>query len=236
MIQKPRSYSFILIGAVLTAGCGNPVQETAAHKIADALPRVLGPAAHYDVQVNGDPFALTRGRARAVHIQGEGVQLSPTLTLDTLDINAKDIAFDPKNRKLTHIGETTFTASLGQTNLDRCLAASKPLLPGLVVTLLPDKVEAHVPVTFLGLQTTAALAGSFRPNADDPSKLDFMTSGAQLGSVPLPAGLINLATESVNPVIDLSGLKAPLTVTDSSVTDSRIILSGTASLQDLVQP
>ena len=236
MIPNRLKFGIAFAGASLMSGCGHPVQETAAHKIADVLPSVLGPAAHYDVQVSGDPFALARGRARAVHIQGEDVQISPALTLDTLNANAEDVSFDTKTRRLSHVGGTTFTASLGQTNLDHYLSQSKPLLPGLVVTLLPETVAVRVPIKFMGLQTTAALAGSLRPNSDNPSSLDFVTSGAQIGFVPLPPSLVNLAIASVNPVVDLSDLKAPLTVTDGHVADSRIELSGTADLQGLIRP
>lgn len=215
-------------------GCGHPVQETAAHKIADILPSVLGPAVHYDVQVDADPFALARGRARAVHVQGIGVQVSPSLTLDTLTADVQDVSFDTKTRKLSHLGQTAFTASLGQENLSRYLSQSKPLLPGLVVTLLPDAVEAQVPVSALGLQTTAELSGFLRPDPADPSKLDFIANAAQIGPVPVPASLVNLALDTVNPLLDLSVLKAPLAVTDAKVQDSRLVLSGTADLSGLV--
>ena len=222
--------------ALSFCGCGHPVQETAAHKIADRLPSVLGPAAHYDVQVDGDPFALARGRARAVHVQGVGVQISPTLTLDTLNADVRDVSFDTKTRRLSHLGETTFTASLGQDNLSRYLAQFKPRLPGLIVTLLPDSVEAQIPVSALGLHTTAALSGSFRPDSADPSRLDFAADGAQIGPVPLPASLVNLALDSVNPLVDLSDLRVPLTVTDAKVQNRRLVLSGTADLSGLVPP
>jgi hypothetical protein len=217
---------------MLMSGCGHPVQETAAHKIADALPSRLGPAAHYDVQVEGNPFALARGRAHAVHIQGQEVEISPFLTLDTLTAEADDVSFDTKTRQLSHIGRTTFTASVGQTNLDRYLAHSKPMLPELAITLLPSAIEARIPVSVLGIQTTATLSGLFRPSADNPNTLDFVANGAQIGFVPLPPGLVNLAIASINPVVDLSGLKAPLTVTETHVTDSRLVLSGNVSLHD----
>jgi len=69
----------------LGMGCGASSPQTiAAHKISDALPRVLGPARHYDVKVGGDALALARGRARSVHVHGQDVQLTPTLTVDTL--------------------------------------------------------------------------------------------------------------------------------------------------------
>lgn len=224
----------ISAGAAVFLGCGHPVQETAAHKIADILPSVLGPAQHYDVQVDADPFALARGRARAVHVQGVGVQISPSLTLDTLNADVQDVSFDTKTRTLTHLGRTAFTASLGQASLSRYLAQSKPLLPGLVVSLLPDAVEAQVPVSALGVQTTAELSGTLRPDPADPSRLDFVAGSAQIGRVPVPAGLVNIALDTVNPLLDLSVLKAPLTVTDAKVQNSRLALSGTADLSGLV--
>ncbi len=226
----------LLVGIAFLTGCGHPVQETAAHKIADVLPSALGPAAHYDVQVDGDPFALARGRARAVHVQGVGVQLSPSLTLDSLHADVQDVSFDTKTRKLSHLGQTAFTASLGQENLSRYLAQSKPLLPGLVVSLLPNVIEAQVPVSALGLQTSAQLSGSLRPDPADPRRLDFVANAAQVGNVPVPSSLVNLALDSVNPLLDLSGLKAPLAVKEAKVQDRQLVLSGTADLSGLAPP
>ena len=236
MIPKPVKFSAAVGTVLVFAGCGHPVQETAAHKIADRLPSVLGPAVRYDVQVDADPFALARGRARAVHVQGVGVQLSPSLTLDTLSADVSDVSFDTKTQKLSHLGQTSFTASLSQASLTRYLAGTKPRLPGLEVTLLPDAVEARVPVSAFGVQTVAALSGSLRPNPNDPQRLDFVASGAQLGRVPVPAALVNLALDAVNPLLDLSGLKAPLTVTDAKISSAKLVLSGTANLSGLVPP
>ena len=221
------------LSVLALAGCAHPVQQTAAHKIADALPSVIGPAVRYDVQVDGDPFALVRGRARGVHIQGQSVQLSLELTVDTLNADAEDVSFDRSTRKLTYVGQTRFTATLSQVHLAAYLAASKPLLPGLVVTLRTDDVAASVPVTFLGLHTTALLAGTVRPSLTDPTRLDFVANGAQIGVVPLPAGLINLALDQLNPVITLAGLRVPLSVTQAEIKEGRLVLGGTADLNGL---
>lgn len=236
MISKPLSFIAATLAATAFVGCGHPVQETAAHKIADRLPSVLGPALRYDVQVDADPFALARGRARTVHVQGVSVQLSQALTLDTLTADVSDVSFDTKTQRLSHLGLTAFTASLSQGNLSRYLAQSRVHLPGLEVTLLPDTVEARVPVSALGFQTTAALSGSLRPNLDNPQRLDFVATGAQVGPVPVPAVLVNLALDTLNPLIDLATLKAPLTVTDARVSNSKLVLSGTANLSGLVPP
>ena len=222
----------LIITLCLSGGCGHPVQETAAHKIADALPQLLGPAARYDVQVDGDPFALSRGRAQAVHIQGLDVQMTPTVTLDTLRLDATDVSFDKATRQIAHIGGTAFMATMSQEHLTEYLAHTK-LLPGLVVTLRADDLEAQVPVTFLGLHTTAKLSGNLRPDTQEPNKLDFTANGAQVGILPLPAMLINLAAGEINPLLDLSGLKAPVTVDSTTVSNGVLTLRGQARLESL---
>ena len=236
MTPNPTRILSLSVALVALAGCAHPVQETAAHKIADILPSLLGPAAHYDVQVDGDPFALSRGRARAVHIQGEQVQLSPSLTLDTLNADVRDVSFSRETRRLDHVGQAEFTATLSQEHLTAYLARSKPLLPGLVVTLRPDDVQARVPVRFLGMETTAALSGTFAPDADEPSKLEFVTNGARVGIVPLPAGLVNLAVNQLNPVLSLTGLKAPLSINRAGIANSQLTLGGTVNLNGLIRP
>ncbi len=230
-----RPVLLLLAVSALTCGCGHPVQETAAHKIADVLPSVIGPAARYDVQVDGDPFALARGRARAVHIQGQEVQIGPSLTLDTLNADAKDVSFSSETRRLEHIGSTSFTATLGQSNLSAYLAQTKPLLPGLVVTLAESGVQARVPVAFLGIQTTAALTGTLTPSASEAGKLDFQTDSAHLGIVPLPPALVNLALDQLNPLVDLTHLRVPLIVSHAGVIQGRLTLDGTADLNGLVK-
>lgn len=230
------SFFALLVGGILAYGCGHPVQETAAHKIADALPALLGPAAHYDVQVDGDPFALSRGRARAVHIQGQEVQLSPTLTLDTLTADAEDVSFDRQTRRLEHVGPARFTATMDQTHFGTYFSQTKSRFPGLTVIFRSDDVQAQAPVTFLGLQTTASLTGTLSPDATEPSKLDFVANGARVGVVPLPAGLVNLVLDELNPLVNLSGLRVPLTITSAAVVKGRLTLGGTADLQGLTGP
>lgn len=235
LLFKLKSLGFLLGVGFILCGCGHPAQETAAHKIADVLPTVIGPAMHYDVQVDGDPFALARGRARAVHIQGQDVQIAPNLTLDTLNADARDVSFSLETRRLENIGSTSFTATLGQTNLSAYLARTKPLLPGLVVTLGESDVQVHVPVVLLGIQTTAALSGTLTPSTAELGKLDFQTDSAQLGIVPLPAALVNLALGQINPLVDLTHLRVPLNVTHIGVVQSRLTLDGAADLNGLVK-
>lgn len=113
----------VALGAL--AGCQS-AQTTAAHKIADALPRSIGPAAHYDVQVEGDTLALTRGRARRIHVVGQEVQVAPDTTLDVLDIDAHDVSFDTDAKKINKVGRAAFRGTVGQQNLTEYLAHRRP--------------------------------------------------------------------------------------------------------------
>jgi len=216
------------------AGCGGSSPQTvAAHKIADKLPRIIGPARHYDVQVDGDPFAIGRGRAKKVTIDGRNVAMASGLTMDRLTIEADDVSFDVKSRTLQHIGRVTFMARLGQLNLDKYLARIKPDMPGLSIKLRWDDMEVAVPVEVASLMTTARLSGTLTPSRAGSDKLDFQGNKASVGVVPVPSKIIDLALDSINPVLDLSGIRFPVSITNTSVDRGSIILRGTATIDKL---
>jgi len=235
-MQRDGLIGLIMATILVLAGCGSPLRDTAAHKIADALPSVLGPASHYEVQVDGDQFALTRGRLRAVHIVGTDVQLTPSLTVDMFDAVVQDVSFSRATRRLTHVGQTDLTVTIGQEDLTAYLARAKPRPAGLLVTLRESDLSARVPVTFLGMRTSATLIGTLSPSDAEPGKLDFIDHSARFSIVPLPAALVNLALEILNPVIEFTGLRVPLTITQAAVVHHRLVLTGMADLNGLVPP
>ena len=226
----------VLGSAVILAisGCGGSSPQTvAAHKIADRLPRIIGPARHYDVQVDGDPFAIGRGRARKVTIDGRNVVMASGLTMDRLTIEADDVSFDVKSRTLQHIGHVSFMARLGQLNLDKYLSHIKPNLPELSIKLRWDDMEVAAPVEVASLTTTARLSGTLTPSQAGPDKLDFLGNKASVGVVPVPSKIISLALERINPVLNLSGSRFPVSITSAAVDRGSIILRGTATIDKL---
>lgn len=215
-------------------GCtGSSPQTIAAHKIADRLPRIIGPARRYVVQVDGDPFAIGRGRARRIDIDGRDVVMASGLTMDRLTIEADDVSFDVKSRTLQHVGHVSFMGRLGQRNLDNYIARIKPDPPGLSITLRWDDMEVAVPVEVASLTTTARLSGTLIPSRSGPDKLDFVANKASVGIVPVPAKVVNLALDRLNPVLDLSGRRFPVSVTGADVDRGSIVLRGTASIDAL---
>ena len=226
------TWRWLALFPLLLTGCASP-QTTAAHKIADALPRALGPARRYDVHVEGDTFALARGHARRIHIVGEDVTVAPNITLDTLDIDARGVSFDPRSQRLTHVDQATFTGTVGQENLDRFIGTHHQALPGLVVSLRDTDAAAELPINVPGLHTEATVSGALSPDTREPDHLDFIADGASVGALPIPAGLVNAALRLVNPVFDLAQIKIPVTVTQVIIVHGQIVLQGTANLNGL---
>ncbi len=227
-----RNKAAIALLCLLPTGCGvgRSAQTIVAHKIADALPQALGPAAHYDVQVSGDALGLARGRARGVLIQGQDVQMTPAVTLDALTLNARDIVFDAKSRQVQSIGSASFAASLGQAHLTEYLLRVRP---NLSVTLGADDMTATLPVAFGPVHTTVAVRGTLTPTTPGASTLDFVADRGRLGVLPVPAFAVNAALAAVNPILDLSRVKAPVGVQSADVVGGLLTIRGTAQLDAL---
>jgi len=224
--------AFLLAGTL--NGCGSLSPQTvAAHKISDALPQILGPAAHYEVRVQGDTMALTRGRARNVHVEGRDVQLSPTITVDTLTFDAQDVSFDTKAKKLQKVGPVAFVGTMDQTHLESYLGKVKlsKILQGLRVKLRARDVQAQVPVNAGPIHTAVTVYGNPAPNGQDARTINFVVDKARLGFLPVPAVLFNQALKEVNPIVDLSAVRVPIKVQSTSVEGGKLVLRGTAKIE-----
>jgi len=219
------------IAACFSTGCGpNSPHTMAAHKIADALPDVIGPAKHYDVSVEGDPLAIARGHARRVKIDGKDVLLAPSLTMNELHVDADDLALNTKTRQVEHAGHVEFTGVVGQIHLDQYIAHRTPVIKGLAVQIRWTDLEATIPVSAVGINTTVRIDGTLTPSRFGPDKLDFVPSGGDVGIVPVPKRLMELAVDRLNPVMDLSTLKFPVTLESAKAMNGRLYVTGSTTL------
>ena len=117
---------FLTISVTLTGcGIGSP-SRIAAEKIANGLPGIVGPAAHYDVTVDGDSGAIMRGRAKRVRIEGTDVQVSPELTMSHISLDARDLEFNMDSHTLERAGPITFTGLISQENVTDYLSKTRP--------------------------------------------------------------------------------------------------------------
>jgi hypothetical protein len=192
------------------------------------LPSVLGPADGYDVHIDGSLFSLARGHAKRVEIKGTDVQISQGLVLDSVKIDALDASFDTKAQRIKNIGKIEFTGTISQAHLTDYLTHHPTKVPGIQVLLRWSDVEAQVPISTI--RTTGILDGTLAPSRRGHDKIDFTVSQARMGKLPLPASLVNWAVDHLNPVVDLSGLKVPISLDRVEVHQGLMTLTGTAGL------
>ncbi len=229
-INRRSRLLLLTLPCLLLFGCGASPRRLAAGKIADALPAALGPADHYAVRVDGGPLDLARGRARHVHVDGKQVQVTSSIRLDALTLDAHGVQFDTKAKHLERADSADAVAVMGQENLTAYLQKAKPKLTGLKVTLRKRDAEGQIPITVLGLSTTVTLTGIPTVSASGADKLDFTATEASIGRIPVPAAAVNLALRQINPLLDLSTLRYPLAVRQASIESGHIVVRGTVDL------
>src|SRR4051812_20666944 len=115
-----------LLALVALTGCTRTINRTAERRIRDALPGYIGPARVWNAHVDNPAERTVRGRLARVTIDGEGVQLRQTIVCDTLHIEMRDVEVDSRHNRLRSVGETTFTAVIGEVSLNDYLRANPP--------------------------------------------------------------------------------------------------------------
>ena len=93
-----------------------------------------------------------------------------------------------------------------------------------------------MPLNYGPLHTSASVAGTLAPETSAGDMLDFTADSARLSILPVPAFLVNRTLAEINPVVDLSGLKVPISVQSTQIENGVLILRGTADLDALTVP
>jgi len=74
--------------------------------------------------------------------------------------------------------------------------------------------------------------GSLAPSASGSDKLNFVPSGGDIGPVPIPHKLIDIAMNRINPVLDLSNLKFPIKLSSAKAVNGTLVVEGTTTLAE----
>lgn len=226
-----------LLPLAAAAGCGRVVEGKAEGAIRDMLPRYVGPADKYAVDVGGKTSAMTRGRFRRVRIDGTNVRLTPQLTVAALGLDLTDVAVDPRAGRLEAVGAAGFSARIAEPELNRYVGDRRPGMRDLRVSCGTDgllTVRARPEV--LGYPTLPVqVRGTLRPR-EDGARLDFVPDSARVSVVPLPRFVVDHLVGRLNPVVDLSeGVALPVTVRSTSVQAGALTLTGVLPPDELLR-
>ena len=196
--------------AILIGGCaGAVVRPTVEDAIKRSLPDYIGPAKHYDVKTSGSATEILGGKLDSLRIEGEEVQVDPELTITKLLIEMKDVRVDTGTRAMKSVGSTAIRATISEAAVNKYIVARRGS-SDLSVKLERGKIEVLFTPRVGGIGVPLSVTGKLAITGGD--KVNFEADAASMGRIPVSAYVINRALAAVNPVIDLSTMKFPVTL------------------------
>lgn len=236
-MQSGASYFCLLTSAfclLLLPSCTRTINRSAERRIRDALPGYIGSARVWNAHIDNPAERTIRGRLARVTIDGEGVHLRQTIVCDTLHIEMRDAVVDTGKNRLRSVGETTFTAVIGEASLNDYLR-SAPTPPGEPtrvrhVDLRQGRMTASATRWLLGRDWPYTV--TVEPRLASPTKLEFDPDRMNVAGlrVPLPVTVLRWFARRLDQGFDFSTLPFPVRISTFQVEQGRITVSGTADV------
>ncbi len=227
--------SLLLCGAMLIigvglGGCATTVDRRVEDIVTAELPRIVGPAASYRVEVEGARVSGDLADLRQVRIIGERVARPKSPVLDRVEVSMLDVVVDRVESRVVELGTADGKVRVLAHDIAAFLDA-RPGLDNVVVTFHPPyemTVESQFSVA--GYALPAIARGKLRGRLVASKSglvmeiVDLRLAGFPIGTIPA-----FVLERLINPLVDLSALPAPLQVTSVEVTQFALLLTASGS-------
>ena len=191
------------------------------------LPRRVGPARRWDVKLDRAGSDLLRGRLSKVDVHGFDVRTQDGLGIPELDMTLQDVRLGLASRSLESVGKSEFTAGLGAAAITAFVKhRGGPKLKDVRVKLERGEIMVGATPEVMGFGLPSEVSG--KPVLKGADAINFEASRLTVFGVRLPALAVEALERKINPVVDLSGLKVPVRVTDLRVQGDRLLAEGAA--------
>ena len=220
----------ILCGALWLGGCASMVDSRFEQIIGAELPRVVGPAARYEVNVAGARVNGEIADLKQVRALGERVARERSPVLDRVEVTMADVVVNRAEKRLLSLRAADANVRVLPSDIAAFLDA-KPGLDNVTVALQPPYE--------MTVETQFAVAGFALPRfARSKVRGRLVVSGgtlimevADLRIAGYPTGTIPaIVLETlINPIVDLSALPAPSRVTSVQVTPDAVLLTASGT-------
>jgi hypothetical protein len=215
--------------ALWLTGCATIADTRVQQLIAAELPRVMGAAARYDVNVTGARETGEVIDIRRVRIVGARVERAGAPILDRIDVTMIDLVVDRKEKRLQSLGTADASALLLPADIAAFLD-SRPGLDNVQVTLFPPyeiSIETQFALGGFALPRSAGARIRGRLLASDGRLImeiiDLRVAGFPVGTIP-----IIVAEKLMNPLVDLSAAPAKARVTSVQVMRDAVVLTASS--------
>jgi hypothetical protein len=222
-MRLPIRIVLAMIALILVSGCGNPTSGTVERAIERALPKIVGPAQSYHVTVEG-----LRGTTYAETVTATGKRVHPqgSPVLDRVEVVLKDVTYDPSRGELERIGSASGTATVLAGDIADYLNGTGKVKNTSVTLDAPDRAQVQAQVEVPGLPVSAnALVSATGNLTSGENYINFDIAQVTAGGVVLPDAAVDVLSEAINPIVDLSSM--PIVVRATGVH----VENGTAVIQ-----
>jgi hypothetical protein len=219
-LKVTRRFFLTLIGVGLVGCTPSGVAE---QTIKRALPETIGPADHYEVQIEG--LKARSGEADRVLIIGQRVRPQGTPTLDRLTIELRGVQYNRTARRLERLAGVEGTAQITAVDLADFLETQPNVQTATVSLRSPDQAILSIQPAFslisldLSVGLTVDATGRLMGERD---RIYFVVSEVRAAGASLGDGAARLLSQAINPLVDLSGLPIDVEVTAISVENNTV--------------
>ena len=178
------------------------------------LPKYVGPADRYDVQIQG--LKVNEGSAQSVAAVGERVRPEGAPTIERLALNLTGVVYDREAEKLSQVESAELTAVIRTPDLVEFLETYRNVNEASIVLRSPDEATLRVRPQFgnyvlpdgVTVDVTGQLVGA-------GAQLRFEVSDVSAGGLDVSAFVARRLSNMINPLADLRNL--PVSVEVQSV-------------------
>lgn len=212
-----------LLLALFVSACG-PSSESIEQRIAAELPRQIGPADRYSVQVDG--LQLSRRTLGEVTVVGEGVRPERGgPRLDRMTLRLEGVRVDGRGREVERVERAEGTARILPADLAAFLEQSDGVRQAQVQLTAPDGATVRLRPEIEGLVLPAGIraevSGRF---VAEGGAVRFEVESVRALGASLGARAVERVSNAVNPIVDLAGTPADVSVERVFVEDGVLVV------------
>lgn len=231
--------------AIAASGCGMNPRRLAEKRVEAQLPRLIAPAKRYRVTLLGRHERMFQGKVKAARIVGEGVEIQQGLTLRELVVELEDIEY--RRDAPLRAKQGSFHATLEDEVLQSYLSDLLPPVRSpwnLVVSRLDNlrirsragEIRLSIDVyTRLSVKLSAELSGKLR--LKEGTQIWFEDTEMKVVGLSVPEKVRDLLSEMFlnRPLIDLSGVKAPIRIERVAIGEGTLMFEGAVLVDRLAE-
>ena len=213
--------SWVMIGATALSLSGCSPANLVAQGIERELPKYIGPADHYDVQITG--LDLSDNSAESVLAIGERVRPEGAPVIDQLMLRLEGVQYDKAADKLSQVGSARLNAIIKTADLVTFLEAYRNVRSANVVLRSPNSATLSIRPQLgdfaLPAGITVEVSGQL---VGQGTQLTFEVNKVTAAGIDVSSMTASRLSDLINPLADLRGLPIEVNITDVRVAGDTI--------------